>query len=192
MNWYAYCDNNPIKYVDPTGMYYEATKTWGATGWVFCIGDGPAPIGDAIYGGGLVLTTIGDTLYLFSDKIVSGINSLMKNAEAVKNGAEAGNKGGQSNNTNKNDPNKNKPEVKYKNAKQIEKEYGLKKEQFHREVKQDVLKDLTSGNSPYKGAIDKLGRNPDVLIDNYGNVCLKSTQTGATVTTNIPFESYVP
>jgi RHS repeat-associated protein len=192
LNWYAYCDNNPIKYVDPTGMYYEATKTWGATGWVFCIGDGPAPIGDAIYGGGLVLTTIGDTLYLFSDKIVSGINSLMKNAEAVKNGAEAGNKGGQSNNSNKNDPNKNKPEVKYKNAKQIEKEYGLKKGQFHREVKQDVLKDLTSGNSPYKGAIDKLGRNPDVLIDNYGNVCLKSTQTGATVTTNIPFESYVP
>jgi RHS repeat-associated protein len=104
MNWYSYCGNNPVKYVDPTGMYYEATRTWGVTGWVFCVGDGPAPFGDVIYVGGEAIAFVGDTLYYFGDKIVSGIDSLIKNAKAAKNGAEAGGKGGQANNSGKNKP----------------------------------------------------------------------------------------
>ena len=68
-NWFVYCRNNPLKYVDPTGMYYEATAMWGSTGWVLAGVDTFLPFGDIVYAVGVAGCAIYDTLVLFGDKI---------------------------------------------------------------------------------------------------------------------------
>jgi RHS repeat-associated protein len=32
LNWFIYCNDNPINNIDPDGRAYEATKTFAATG----------------------------------------------------------------------------------------------------------------------------------------------------------------
>ena len=49
-NWYAYCDGNPLRGVDPDGRQAETI------GWGLLIGD-PEPVGKII--GGTILVTIG-------------------------------------------------------------------------------------------------------------------------------------
>ena len=57
-NMYAYCDNNPVMYVDPNGENTEAVGLWTSTMWWLCGIDTVLPIGDAIYVGGIILLAI--------------------------------------------------------------------------------------------------------------------------------------
>jgi len=55
-NLYAYCMNNPLRYVDPTGRNAaEAAESWIATMWWLSTPDGPFPLFDIIYVGGAAI-----------------------------------------------------------------------------------------------------------------------------------------
>ena len=76
---------------------------------------------------------------------------------------------------------------------QIEKNYGLKKGQFHKEVKQDILANLTSKNSPYKDLMKKMGNNPDVYLDSSGNIQIVSTAyKGKSFVTDLNINNFIP
>ena len=49
-NLYAYCENNPVNYWDPTGQRLEAALGgWMSSMWWLNGVDGPLPIGDAVF-----------------------------------------------------------------------------------------------------------------------------------------------
>ena len=50
LNLYAYCGNNPIMYVDPSGNFGTAAAAWGSSMFWLCAIDAALPIGDIIYG----------------------------------------------------------------------------------------------------------------------------------------------
>ena len=54
-NMFAYCNNSPILFVDHDGNDAEAVGWWASTMWWLCAADGPLPIGEIIYGAGLVV-----------------------------------------------------------------------------------------------------------------------------------------
>ena len=58
-NMFAYCNDNPVNYVDKNGTDPEAVAVWMSTMWWLCAADTVLPIGDIIYGVGiLILGTI--------------------------------------------------------------------------------------------------------------------------------------
>ena len=57
-NMFAYCLNNPAKYVDINGTNPEDAVAWTSTMWWLCALDGPLPIGDIIYGAGIVILVV--------------------------------------------------------------------------------------------------------------------------------------
>ncbi|WP_042315195.1 RHS repeat-associated core domain-containing protein [Desulfofarcimen acetoxidans] len=76
---------------------------------------------------------------------------------------------------------------------QIEKNYGLKKGQFHREIKGDILSDLTGKNSPYKDQMKKMGNNPDVYLTPDGQIQIVSTQfKGNSFKTDLNIKGFLP
>ncbi|HEX3047112.1 MAG TPA: polymorphic toxin-type HINT domain-containing protein, partial [Bacillota bacterium] len=85
LNWYAYCANNPLKYVDPNGRAYELTKTWAATGWVAAAADGPLPVGDAVYVGGIVVLAVGETCATYGPQIMQFLDANEYYKAALKN-----------------------------------------------------------------------------------------------------------
>ena len=66
-NLFAYCYNNPINYMDPYGESATAVATWTASAWWLTLVDGPIPVGDIIFWGGVVV--IGISTYVIADKI---------------------------------------------------------------------------------------------------------------------------
>jgi len=53
-NMFAYCNNNPVNYVDITGENAEALAWWSSTMWWLCGIDSALPIGDIIYFGVMI------------------------------------------------------------------------------------------------------------------------------------------
>lgn len=77
--------------------------------------------------------------------------------------------------------------------KEIEKKYGLKKGEFHRKVKSDVLSDLTNKNSPYKDLMKKMGNNPDIYLSSNGKIEIVSTQfKGKSFITDLNIVNFLP
>lgn len=69
---YAYCMNNPVMYVDPSGHDAEATLAWISTMWWLCGADAVLPIGDIIYALGIGVAIFVDIINLVGiDNIVS-------------------------------------------------------------------------------------------------------------------------
>jgi len=73
-NLFAYCYNNPVNYVDYCGESGTAVATWTASAWFLTLLDGPLPIGDIIYGAGIVVMGIA-TVALASELADDGINT---------------------------------------------------------------------------------------------------------------------
>ena len=70
-NLYVYGTSNPLKYHDPSGSAGELTLTWTSSMWWLLLADGPLPIGDVIYGIGVVAATAIDAVnYVGIDNIV--------------------------------------------------------------------------------------------------------------------------
>ena len=54
-NMFAYCNNNPTNMVDGGGTSATAFQWWSSTMWWLCGADAALPIGDAIYGLGMLI-----------------------------------------------------------------------------------------------------------------------------------------
>ena len=54
LNWYVYCENNPIKYWDPSGNSPELVAESLNLAQELALADGPIPVGDLIAAGVLV------------------------------------------------------------------------------------------------------------------------------------------
>ena len=54
-NMFAYCINNPVNFIDVCGYNAEALSWWAGAGWTLCFVDGPIPIGEVVYGAGVVV-----------------------------------------------------------------------------------------------------------------------------------------
>ncbi|MFJ6207374.1 polymorphic toxin-type HINT domain-containing protein [Lysinibacillus sp. NPDC092081] len=76
-------------------------------------------------------------------------------------------------------------------AKEIEKKFGLKKGGFH-QVKQDIVKDLTNKNSPYKNFMKKVGNNPDIHLSSNGTIRVMSRNGKTSFDTNWNIKDFLP
>ncbi len=69
-NMYAYCNNNPVNYFDPTGQSAEALLSgWASSMWWMQLADGPIPVGDAAYWGGLLILGVAALGIWFADAV---------------------------------------------------------------------------------------------------------------------------
>ena len=76
-NLYVYCGNDPVMYSDRNGQSAELTLGWTSSMWWLPMCDGPLPIGDLVYFGGIVATSIIDTVNIVGiDNIALYINEL--------------------------------------------------------------------------------------------------------------------
>ena len=82
-NMFAYCENNPVNYYDPTGENAEAVRGWAATGWWLTLADGPIPIGDIIYYGTLILLILATAKTKESTKPKTGDDAPDSDTEAT-------------------------------------------------------------------------------------------------------------
>lgn len=55
---YAYCLNNPVNYVDWKGTNPDALQWWAGTMWWLCGADTVLPIGDIVFGAGILVLGI--------------------------------------------------------------------------------------------------------------------------------------
>ena len=96
-NMFAYCNNSPVFLVD--GDEAETVEWWAASMWWLCAVDGPIPVGDIIYGaglllvGGVTLLTIGDSnipqVESESDKKASAEDGVNIDTEEETNSAQS-------------------------------------------------------------------------------------------------------
>jgi len=54
-NMFSYCLNNPVNFVDRSGNNAEAVQWWTSTMWWLCGADTVLPVGDIIYGAGILI-----------------------------------------------------------------------------------------------------------------------------------------
>ncbi|WP_158002937.1 hypothetical protein, partial [Lysinibacillus sp. FJAT-14222] len=76
-------------------------------------------------------------------------------------------------------------------AKEIERKFDLKKGEFH-QVKQDIVKDLTNKNSPYKDSMKKVGNNPDIHLSSDGTIRVMSKDGKTSFDTNWNIKDFLP
>ena len=98
-NMFAYCNNSPVFLVDYDGDEAETVEWWAASMWWLCAVDGPIPVGDIIYGaglllvGGVTLLTIGDSnipqVESESDKKASAEDGVNIDTEEETNSAQS-------------------------------------------------------------------------------------------------------
>ena len=65
-NMFAYCNNSPVFLADYDGDEAETVEWWAATMWWLCAADGPIPVGDMLYGLG-ILALGGISIWAVSD-----------------------------------------------------------------------------------------------------------------------------
>ena len=54
-NMFAYCNNNPVNFMDFDGKNTAALKIWSESMWWLCGADTVLPVGDIVYVGGILL-----------------------------------------------------------------------------------------------------------------------------------------
>ena len=177
-NWYVYCYNNPMNYVDPNGQQGQTAALAGSLSWL-CFIDGPLPIGDILYGaiigtsaaieyGPTVLNFTQDVIYLFENTS----NNLDKMSKKSNNGGHSNSKGKTNGNSSNTNPDGKDPldplKEKIKNATEKIKI-----------ITNDILEKPRSGSAAVK--LDQYHAFNDI-IDNYAGYATKYTlKSGATL-----------
>ena len=70
LNLYLYCYGNPVMYVDPSGHAEELARIWVESMWWLTLADGLFPYGDIVYGAGIIVSGVVDTVnYIGIDAI---------------------------------------------------------------------------------------------------------------------------
>jgi uncharacterized protein RhaS with RHS repeats len=128
-NMFAYCNNNPVNMTDPDGnlailaaLFYVAPVISSIAVAVMTYAPG------IIQRASVIMATAGNQMAAIADRGVNG-NHLDK----VNNG-DGGNSSSKDPNKNKKKNNSSGSDFRTYDPKQIEKEYGLKKNQFHLDV----------------------------------------------------------
>ena len=84
-NMFAYCDNNPVNYIDPYGEsgVAAALAGWASSAWGLTLVDGPLPIGDIIYATGCVVLGVACVVEtaILVDTTIDAINTVVSMAE---------------------------------------------------------------------------------------------------------------
>jgi hypothetical protein len=70
----VYVYNNPLKYIDPSGNQSTAL-IWGGSAWGLTLIDGPLPIGDLIYIGGIFVGAVADILMVGGNQLIAVLDS---------------------------------------------------------------------------------------------------------------------
>ncbi|MBQ4900938.1 hypothetical protein KB559_19040 [Paenibacillus sp. Marseille-P2973] len=73
----------------------------------------------------------------------------------------------------------------------MKKVFGIDEKVFHKEVKPEILKQIRN-DSKYGKDFKKMGNNPDIGIDQNGNIVIKDVKTGKTLPTDWSFDSFLP
>jgi hypothetical protein len=174
-NMFAYCKNNPVNLVDPNGEspfgWFLAAAAFVTVSVVTCGVADIALVGiSAEIAVGLGITDGGAAL----GESIIGLASIylsVTNKSSSSGGGTGG--GGNTNSTNNNDNNNNKnnkdSDYRTYDPKQIEKKYGLKKNQFHLEVKPAIL---SKAREDFPKKMMKIGKNPDIQLNSDGFIRL--------------------
>ena len=176
-NMFAYCGNNPVNRSDAEGRFWDTFFDIFSLGVsIYDVFSDPTDgwawaglVGDAV---DLIpfVTGVGESTKALG--VANKVDNVHDAAKAVKNGSKA--------------------YAKY-DAKQIEKIFDLKKGQFHREIKPDILADLASKDSPYKDLLSKIGKNPDIYLSADGQIQIVSTQyKGKSFITDLYIADFLP
>ncbi len=76
--------------------------------------------------------------------------------------------------------------VKFLSVKELARRLGVSQEAFHRSIKPAIIRDFPS-------ELKNLGtENPDIGINQAGNLVLRDPRSGRTVGTDVPLQSYLP
>ena len=59
-------------------------------------------------------------------------------------------------------------------------------------MKQEILKDLTNKNSPYKNSMKKVGNNPDIHLSSDGTIRIVPRKEGTSFVTNWNIKGFLP
>lgn len=73
----------------------------------------------------------------------------------------------------------------------MKKIFGVTDKVFHKEIKPEILKQVKQDPELSK-LFKKMGNNPDIGVDELGNIVLKDVSTGKTLSTGWSFESFKP
>ncbi len=103
LNLYAYCGNNPIMYVDPSGNFGTAAAAWGSSMFWLCAIDAALPIGDIIYGVGLLIAAGVDVVCSIGvENTANLVDSAIHIRDAAQQGSDASKKKGSTSQNNSN------------------------------------------------------------------------------------------
>ena len=159
-NLYVYCTNSPVMYHDPSGQNSLAL-TWTGTMWWLTFADGPIPLGDIIYAGGIVVLAI------------CGIGKAAETLDSADFSIESSGAISTPASPPPDDDDDDVSNYRKYSAEEIERRYNLKKGQYHREIKRDILADVMKS---YKNQYKTLGKNPNVYLSPDGRIMIVSTQ----------------
>ncbi|WP_207642560.1 DNRLRE domain-containing protein [Inediibacterium massiliense] len=196
LNLYTYCYNNPIVYTDPNGhspcycpddpLQDGLTEVYD-----FLIGDDINTLVDPnahIGMGVLAAVSIGSNF--FGGGIAKGAKLLLK----TKKGAKLLKWMGKSDDLFKINLQLFASKGKHifpKSNREFKSILGIDKKVFHKEVKPVILKQI-KGDSSYGKIFNKMGKNPDIGINELGNIVLKDVKNGKRIETDWRFEHFLP
>ena len=180
-NLYVYGINNPVKYVDAQGQVISEAIV------AFIIAN--PEISAAILTGAFVglkwlSQKLLDAIILEINKDSHSQSLLQATGRAVAVAAPAS--------PDPNDDHGSSSNFKKYSAKEIERKYGMKSGQYHREVKENILKDLKK-DSNYRSLLKKMGKNPDIYLSADGQIQIVSTvYRGRSFITQLYIQFYLP
>ncbi|BCJ92676.1 hypothetical protein acsn021_02450 [Anaerocolumna cellulosilytica] len=146
----------------------------------------------SITGGGAITVSSGGTLVLGGGAIV--VEGVIAGTAQVTYGgvvleASAKNFG---NDLNKLREASNKGGFKFpKSNSDMKKVFGVNDKVFHKQIKPEIIRQINK-DPVYSKEFRKMGNNPDIGVDDFGNIVLKDVRTQKTLQTNWSFKSFIP